>query len=467
MKLINLTCPNCGSQLQVDAENKQAQCAYCGNIMLIDDGVQHIQYDNAEKTGYEFEKGRQRAQAERRQQPVQTNPGKYWEQPHLKAQKKKSNIWLWVLGWIFFFPVPLTILLDRNKSLPPKVKYGIIAGVWIFVGIIGLAGGSGNNTDNGNGSETNAPTRTNVETELETEQNSSNIQEIKFSTDEIEIMEEKENSNYNVSVRVSDRKTFVPEDVEFVSDNSEIATIEFDHDALTTYLYFKITGVSPGETYVYAKSKDGLVESDRIKVTVNDDGLIDPESISIETDKSELSLGESYGIVVKTVPEDATIHEISWSSSDANVVSVDEKGIVKAEGAGTATITCMVSNDIKASCEFTVDATKRTMYVRVSHPRDDDNNIGDEWSYSNSVNGEKSFSPITLSVGDTVNVYSKYSEDDDNPDVGEASSSHTVTEEDILNGFEISMDLYVTENGGRNSGKSAHFMVKYSFSIDK
>jgi hypothetical protein len=49
--------------------------------------------------------------------------------------------------------------------------------------------------------------------------------------------------------------------------------------------------------------------------------------------------------------------------------------------------------------------------------------------------------------------------------VGEASSAYTVTEEDLQNGFDIVMDLYVTENGGRNSGKSAHFVVTYSFSV--
>lgn len=39
MRLINMTCPNCGSKLQIDLDNKQATCQYCGNALLIDDGV--------------------------------------------------------------------------------------------------------------------------------------------------------------------------------------------------------------------------------------------------------------------------------------------------------------------------------------------------------------------------------------------------------------------------------------------
>ncbi len=143
MRLINMTCPNCGSQLQIDADNKQAICQYCGNALLIDDGVQHIQYDNAEEAGYRFEKGRQKAQEEQaRQQVYQTSTINYRSQP--QNQKKNNNMVWWVLGWIFFFPIPLTILLVRNKTMNPKVKYGIIAGMWIILLLIGMIRNAGN-----------------------------------------------------------------------------------------------------------------------------------------------------------------------------------------------------------------------------------------------------------------------------------------------------------------------------------
>lgn len=72
---------------------------------------------------------------------------------------------------------------------------------------------------------------------------------------------------------------------------------------------------------------------------------------------------------------------------------------------------------------------------------------------------------IYLSLDESVYVYSEYTEDDSKPDVGEASVSHYVTEDELINGFEITMDLYVTENAGKNSGESAHFIVTYSFSL--
>ena len=39
-------------------------CSYCGAALPVDDEIHKVQLDGAEKAGYEFEKGRQRAQAE-------------------------------------------------------------------------------------------------------------------------------------------------------------------------------------------------------------------------------------------------------------------------------------------------------------------------------------------------------------------------------------------------------------------
>lgn len=145
MKIVSMVCPNCGASLQVDADQKNLTCSYCGNGLYVDDEVKHVQYDNAEETGYQFEKGRQRAQAEAtrvQQQTFNMNSGK---------PPKKRKTWLWVLGWIFIFPVPLTILMLRNQKLSKPVKIGIIVAAWIVYLIIGLAGGgSGDNKDSSN-----------------------------------------------------------------------------------------------------------------------------------------------------------------------------------------------------------------------------------------------------------------------------------------------------------------------------
>ena len=57
-----------------------------------------------------------------------------------QAAPKKKNTWLWVLGWICIFPVPATILLWRNKTMKPWLKYGLIAFLWLLYFFIGLTG---------------------------------------------------------------------------------------------------------------------------------------------------------------------------------------------------------------------------------------------------------------------------------------------------------------------------------------
>ena len=131
MKLIDTTCPKCGANLRIDADRQSAFCEYCGAQILIDDEVQHLQIDNAENAGYAFEKGRQRAQHEvyaSRTVPAQPAP-----------QKKKRLFW-WVLGWIFIFPIPLTIIIARNKKLKPLIKAGIIIAAWVLYTIFSRGG---------------------------------------------------------------------------------------------------------------------------------------------------------------------------------------------------------------------------------------------------------------------------------------------------------------------------------------
>lgn len=146
MKLVDMKCPNCGSDLKVDMISKGCTCEYCGAKLLIDDETVHIKYDNAEESGYQFEKGRQRAQKEA-ELAARINLDQLMKQ---KQPKKKKRIWLWVLGWICVFPLPLTILMYRKKNMKPAIKYGVITVAWIIYILIMLSGSSDNKTTNTN-----------------------------------------------------------------------------------------------------------------------------------------------------------------------------------------------------------------------------------------------------------------------------------------------------------------------------
>lgn len=62
-------------------------------------------------------------------------------QPAPQEPPKKRKTWLWVLGWICIFPVPLTIIMLNKEDMSKKARYGIIAAGWILYLLIGLGGG--------------------------------------------------------------------------------------------------------------------------------------------------------------------------------------------------------------------------------------------------------------------------------------------------------------------------------------
>ena len=383
-----------------------------------------------------------------------------------QSPNNKRKTWLWVLGWLFIFPLPLTILLLRKKEMKAPLKYGIIAGAWIIYLIIALAAG-GANKDNPSdkGSQTTEsaiPSSTSKDSATESSSEKINITEIHFSdTNDVTVKVGEKTKTNTVNVTLKNSFIYSADDVQFVSDNPEIAAISFVKESYGKTVYYEIEGISPGETTVYATSKDGSISSEKVKVIVP--VPVEVESISIELPNSTLALGETAQATAAITPTNADHQEVTWSSSDAAVATIDEQGVITAVSAGTTTITAKTSNGVSNTFDINIDGSKRLMSLRVTHPREDDINIGDEWSYTTEINGENAGREIVVSVGETLKCYAKFTESDDNPDIGEASKSYTVTEEDILNGFTITMDLYVTENGGKNSGKSAHFVVTYTF----
>ncbi len=346
--------------------------------------------------------------------------------------------------------------INRKGDNTPKAKNPIIVPIICLLGVVLMLVFAFSGDD--------SPEETrNTSTETVVEETPvGNIKELKFTkTDDITVKVGKTESPGYLDVDVKSIRDFSTSDVVFVSDNPGVATITFTEDSLTTWLYFDIVGVSAGETDVYATTQDGSIKSEPIHVTVPEPIRI--ESIEIGDVKTDLVIGETIQVEPTITPENAEDTVLKWTSSDEAVATVDNSGTVSAVGGGAATITATSSNDIEASFDVNVDGSKKLVDVNIKHKRDDDNNIGNEWSYDIEINGERTSNTMGIGVGDTILFSAEITESDDNPDVGTASDSHTVTEDDLVNGFEVSMDVYVTENGGRNSGQSAHFIVTYTF----
>ena len=136
-------CEYCGSELPKDKVNVGV-CPKCGNSNItfkrerVGTATQRTSHKNLIGTG---RTGQSVSQSAYRTVGLCQNCGYTWN-PNAGNSGSKRKTWLWVLGWICIFPVPLTILLLRKKDMKPAVKYGIIAAAWLLFFVIGMSGNS-------------------------------------------------------------------------------------------------------------------------------------------------------------------------------------------------------------------------------------------------------------------------------------------------------------------------------------
>ena len=151
-----MRCPNCGAEI-----GTSNTCEYCGSTITSEmkkeqEILNKSGCPKCGSTNIKFSRenhgevnGKNSKKIVHKTVGVCNDCGYTWYLDVVEPKKRKT--WLWVLGWIFIFPVPLTILMLRKKDMKPAVKYGIIAAAWVLYLIIGFGRNSSNNrpsTDN-------------------------------------------------------------------------------------------------------------------------------------------------------------------------------------------------------------------------------------------------------------------------------------------------------------------------------
>lgn len=130
----------------------------------------------------------------------------------------------------------------------------------------------------------------------------------------------------------------------------------------TEEFQFTVTEAGPGTLEFYADSQDS---PDIDWITFQLDAALNPVT-SVTLDKTSATLYSNTGDANHTValtatvlPEDADDKELVWRSSNPNVASVNQNGLVTAVSAGTATITAtaMDGSGVHADCLITVKTT--------------------------------------------------------------------------------------------------------------
>lgn len=87
-----------------------------------------------------------------------------------------------------------------------------------------------------------------------------------------------------------------------------------------------------------------------------DPSVVPVTGVTLNKDTTSIILGNTEKLTATIEPEDATNKAITWSTSDENIATVSEDGLVTSVGAGEAviTVTSDADADISAECNVTI-----------------------------------------------------------------------------------------------------------------
>lgn len=133
--------------------------------------------------------------------------------------------------------------------------------------------------------------------------------------------------------------------VTWSSSNPSVASVEDG----------RVVAVKVGEAVITVRTNDGGHDIDCTVTVVGKE--IPATGLTLDNEEMTVTEGDTFTLNATVIPEDSTFQEITWDSSDYDVVSVDSKGNLTALQPGKARITATLASDasIKAYCYVTVN----------------------------------------------------------------------------------------------------------------
>ena len=159
----------------------------------------------------------------------------------------------------------------------------------------------------------------------------------------------------NVNESVALNATVSPEN----ASNKNVSWSSSDETVATVDTNGLVKALKAGTTTITVKTEDGE-KTATCSVTVK---YIMVSGISFYQTSITLDVDESITLTATIKPNNATNKNISWSSSDEKVATVDTNGLVKALKEGTATITAKTEDrGYAATCKVTV---VKSLFVQI------------------------------------------------------------------------------------------------------
>ncbi len=134
--------------------------------------------------------------------------------------------------------------------------------------------------------------------------------------------------------------------LEYSVNNTELAELSLgDAEGCTIH----VTGIVPGDVVITLKAGSSVEATKRVSIVE-----VMPEEITIVPDKEKPVVGYSGAFAITYTPEDVTNQNVTWESSDPNIINVNADGTYEAVSIGTAIITATHSSEVISTREVEV-----------------------------------------------------------------------------------------------------------------
>lgn len=151
-----------------------------------------------------------------------------------------------------------------------------------------------------------------------------------------------------------------------IGDTLELGTVKKPADATDNLTY------ESSDEQVATVDENGVITAlakGEITITIKGDDIVKTITVNIEekripvtaitgnmSDTMTLTAGENTQLICSVVPENATEQTITYSSSDSNVATIGQDGVITAVNPGHTTITASAADGITKQMSLTVNA---------------------------------------------------------------------------------------------------------------
>ena len=253
------------------------------------------------------------------------------------------------------------------------------------------------------------------------------------------------NTSYNLICNISPSNANIGTKITWSISDSTVAKVDQNG---------KVTAYKNGKCIIAATNENGTKAKCSIEVNTS------PTSISMNSTNQTIYLNgkNTTQLNATYAPSNATINkDITWTSSNSSIASVDKNGLVKAVGVGTCKITAKTKNGKTSVCNIKVEKVdpKVDTPPDVSITNDKNSNVikaGDKVVYTIKINDEnvKTIDTSKISISCKGDGYEDTTLSDTSISTSSSTAKNKITKVDYTKN-EITLEVQ-TEKGVNNVG---------------